>query len=62
MAGAEKKIMITTVGLPGRGKSLWARPAGFDRTVSLDDWREKPARGEIESPTAYSTVYPLGDN
>ncbi|MFP4453159.1 MAG: AAA family ATPase [Desulfobacterales bacterium] len=41
MAGDEKKIMIITVGLPGSGKTMWARRAGFNRTVSLDDWREK---------------------
>jgi predicted kinase len=29
------------VGLPGSGKTRWARQAGFDRMVSLDDWREK---------------------
>lgn len=33
--------MTLTVGLPGSGKTLWAKQAGFDRTVSLDDWREK---------------------
>lgn len=33
--------MTITVGLPGSGKTLWAKQAGFDRTVSLDDWREK---------------------
>lgn len=41
MAGNEKKIMTITVGLPGSGKSRWARQAGFDRKVSLDDWRER---------------------
>lgn len=33
--------MTITVGLPGSGKTQWARRAGFDRSVSLDDWREK---------------------
>ena len=41
MAGFEEKIMTITVGLPGSGKTLWAKQAGFDRTVCLDDWREK---------------------
>lgn len=33
--------MTITVGLPGSGKTIWARQAGFDRAVSLDNWREK---------------------
>ncbi len=33
--------MTITVGLPGSGKTQWARQAGFDRMVCLDDWREK---------------------
>ncbi|MFW6284678.1 MAG: AAA family ATPase [Desulfosalsimonas sp.] len=41
MAGAEEKILTITVGLPGCGKTWWARQAGFDRAVCLDDWREK---------------------
>lgn len=41
MAGTEKKVMTITVGLPASGKTVWARQAGFDRMVSLDDWREK---------------------
>jgi predicted kinase len=34
------KVLTITVGLPASGKSTFAKTAGFDTTISLDDCRE----------------------
>lgn len=33
------RVLTLTVGLPASGKTFWAKSAGFDRAISLDDCR-----------------------